>query len=386
MKSMKVLAVFFIYTLSIPQISAFFVLLLGFYKLLANSKRLFKYFGVEFLLLAFFLIVYYYVGVFYGYYTVNNFFFNVMLNLSIYIIASTIDLRKIQAETIFLVLFSGLVIYAALSTFTTYFNGDLQEALMAREVNDFWTGRTKNSPTYGAYMSVPLSLGVTVVFLKTHKIEKVIIWSFLLVSVTMLFLFQSRGPFLSGAIIFFLTYWYLHRFQNIKLLNKKRIFLLSMIAIIMISFTDFSKNEVFEAYGERLEKVGAESARYEAWVLGIESLYEYPLGGKEKELKIGNYTAGYVHNMWLDVGYSMGTLPLFLLVLFIAKHLKYLKVLFLQSEEYKCKLYFFIIGLGLLLPTIFEPMMEGSFLYLSLIIFYLSLLKNFYLSYHKLRR
>jgi hypothetical protein len=128
----------------------------------------------------------------------------------------------------------------------------------------------------------------------------------------------------------------------------------------------------------RMDKMGTESARFELWKQGIDSLFVYPFGGKEYPLQVDNYRSSFVHNTWLDIGYTAGVIPLIFIFLFILKHLRYILALFLKLKNYDDSLHFITIGLAIFIPTFFEPMMEASYVFISFLAFYFALLKNYY--------
>lgn len=370
----------FIYGLLIPKISALLMIFYGSYKFLSNARRIFHYFIIEIILLTCFLVSYYWISITYGFYTIENLFFFSFLSISSYAFGATIDLKTINILHLFLIFFIGLMIVVSISTYQTYFTGNIDQALEARVVYNMWSGHEENSPVYGAYVLLSMSLLCLIFLKKVSLYEKIIISILVIFSIIVLLAFQSRGPFLSATIIFLVAYFYLKRYQNITLVNIKYLVpVLLVLSVLYFSFeNEILSNKLVEGYSKRIEKKGMKSARYEVWMKGLEGLYEEPFGGKAISLKVGSYTAEFVHNMWLDINFKSGIIPLIFILLFIFKHTKYITYLFSKANQNKENIYFIIIGLGILFPTFFEPMMDASFIYISLIAFYLALLKNFY--------
>lgn len=65
----------------------------------------------------------------------------------------------------------------------------------------------------------------------------------------------------------------------------------------------------------RFESEGLSTGRYEVWGEVLSQLFSAPLGGRAYPI-----SENYAHNLWLDVGYDAGPLPLLLLVAFHLGH------------------------------------------------------------------
>ncbi len=368
------------YSLLIPKISAFLFILFGLYKFFTNTYKIISLYLIEIFLLFCFLSSYYIFGILYGFYSLENLIFFTFLGITGYIIGATLNLSSIKVFHIFLIITLGLAFYSFISTYQTYFSGNLNKALLNRTVYSIWDGVERNSPVFGAYGLFSLSF-IIVLFLKqVNKYEKTLLLISIIFMIIMLILFQSRGPFLSAAIIFVLAYLYLKKYQNISLFKIKHLLIsFVFIPILFFYFEDsIMSTTLISAYQERIEVVGAKSARFELWALGIEALFTQPFGGKEVLLKVGNYKSSLVHNTWLDISYATGIIPLLFILLFIFKHIRYIKFLFSKSQQCNDNIYFVVIGLAILLPTFFEPMVDASYIFISFIAFYLAFLKNYY--------
>jgi hypothetical protein len=327
------------------------------------------------------------MGISYSFYTIENLIFFSLLAISGYIVGATINLKFTKVLHIFLVIVSGLLFYSFISTYQTYFTGNLEYALMSRTVNSMWDGAEKNSPVFGSYGLLALSFLIVLFLNKIDKYEKALILFWIILSIIMLIAFQSRGPFLSAILIFIFSYLYLKRYYKIKIL-KKRYLIISLLFIffIFIYFENIiNASSLITKYIDRINNIGTESARFELWEQGIHALFNQPFGGKEYILQVGHYKSFLIHNTWLDINYATGIIPLLFILLFIFKHIRYIKSLFSKSQTQDDHIYFIIIGLAILLPTFFEPMIDASYIFLSLLGFYLALLKNYYFFKRRIR-
>ncbi len=275
----------------------------------------------------------------------------------------------------------GIMTFTTISVYQTYLTGNLEVALMDRVVIDMWTGAIANSPVFGAYVLTSLTLFPLLLLKTTSKFEKIIIFVLILLGIVILVLFQSRGPFASAFIIISFIIIYIKKIHKFRIISAKLLILGLIIAGTIFYILGNDSNKVTQSYADRLETKGTDSARYGLWIMGLQGLYKYPLGGKDYDLipEGGNHRHSHLHNMWLDMNYEVGILPLIFLLIFIFKHKKYFKV-FKEKGEINTKIYLLAFLFALLLPTFFEPMINASFIFVALISFILALLKNYYIT------
>ncbi|MED4691861.1 hypothetical protein [Peribacillus frigoritolerans] len=107
-----------------------------------------------------------------------------------------------------------------------------------------------------------------------------------------------------------------------------------------------------------------EDPRFTAWKSAFWGLFEHPFGGRETEIAIG-----YAHNLWLDIGYDVGVLPLLILLVFTLISLKSV-ILFIKFGHPV-----FLKGLIIALYTSFiitffvEPILQGLIIYFTFFCF-----------------
>lgn len=120
-----------------------------------------------------------------------------------------------------------------------------------------------------------------------------------------------------------------------------------------------------------IEESILENQRMDAWITSFFGLFQYPLGGEKANLELN-----YAHNMWLDVGYSSGIFPFIFLVIitiiFIITILKFIK------SDFPISLKSLILSIvsSMLAISFAEPIIEGSFIYFTLICFFMGLIHS----------
>ena len=378
-KKKSLYVILFLYGLMIPQVSFLSVTLYGLYKLFFNYTKILKNYSLQIVVLVFFTVSYYGIA---GYHEIgpNQINKSLLLFVMVYIIGLSINLNNYKITHILLSLIFGLSLFVFASVYFTYFTENITRALADRDVINIWSGEILNSPIFGAYTLLALSLLPTV-FLSILKVKmKLFIMTLILMSIMALVLFQSRGPFISSVIIYMFSFFYLKYIFQINLFQIKSLIFIFLFFTIFIYYAEDGLFfvEAIDAYLELIENKGMDSGRYYAWMMGLQSLFSYPLGGREYD--IGGLS--HVHNMYLDIHYTSGLLPLSFLFMFMASHLKSFLVL-IRKGEVKDKLFLVCFGLGLLLPTFFEPIMEASITFFSFLVFYLALLKNYSLNINR---
>jgi len=337
--------VLFSYGLIIPKISSLVLIIYASYNFFLNVNKIFKSYFLQIVLLAFFITSYYIIAYLHGFMDKNQdgmyqILQGLFLFTSAYIVGASIDLNKNHLVNIIIVLIIGIMTFSFSSVYTTYFTGNFEMALLQRGITSIWNGSFMNSPAIGAFTLLSLSL-MPLLFIETIEIKmKVLILILIGLSLVILFLFQSRGPFLSAAIILITSYIYLYRSFQIVLFKTKYFLLIAiLLTLIIIVFShNIFLNETLDAYQNRIESMGVESDRYRTWLIGLKGLFLFPFGGKAYH--IGGVQ--YLHNMYLDLDYISGILPLVFLLLFFISHLNDIKILSRKKININEKLILFI--------------------------------------------
>jgi hypothetical protein len=137
--------------------------------------------------------------------------------------------------------------------------------------------------------------------------------------------------------------------------------LLSIIPIIfLLDFYGFLNWFEHTAYYNRFFgeiEQSEQLPRTNNWQLAFNGLFQYPLGGAKTRL-----TSLYAHNLWLDVGWKAGVIPLIPLFIFTCRYI--ISVWRINNKKYY-PLFFrsliICVCLGFLLSFSVEPVMDGMF-------------------------
>jgi hypothetical protein len=129
---------------------------------------------------------------------------------------------------------------------------------------------------------------------------------------------QGRKAILSVLIVFALTT--IFKLTNLKNRNSRNLYiaLLSIGSCLLViasgSIFEFltANFDVFARFNDE----GLESGRYQAWADILESMPTHLFGGRSFPI-----SETFAHNIWLDVFYDGGMLPMLLLLAFHALHL-----------------------------------------------------------------
>ena len=148
--------------------------------------------------------------------------------------------------------------------------------------------------------------------------------------------------------------------------NKKRVthylFLLIVLAIIL-GQSEIINSEILDAYAERennsVNDASQLGGRLAIWVDAIEKLFTCPLGWERVH---------YCHNLWLDIARVGGWISL---IPFVWVSVKILKAVFnLSKDIMNSPFYLLIVSINatMILAAFFEPVIDGSFLFLVMMI------------------
>jgi O-Antigen ligase len=130
---------------------------------------------------------------------------------------------------------------------------------------------------------------------------------------------QGRKAILSLAIAFVLTIIY--KITNLKSTNNRILYivLLSIGSLFLVIYSGNIFEFLTQNFGvfARFNDEGLESGRYQIWADILESMPTHLFGGRSFPI-----SENFAHNIWLDVFYDGGLLPMLLLLAFHALHIK----------------------------------------------------------------
>lgn len=275
---------------------------------------------------------------------------------------------------------AGFTIFGFLCTMTAFSNvtGLL---VMDRAATHFWTGAvTVNAPLIGAFSSLSLCL-LPIVFLGTDGPgQSNVKFRILIALLAAIGLFsnmtmQNRTPYLTLGLstvlcsaLFFIRSSGPPVRRAIHLLLRLSP-LIFLVLFLLVFYSDFVTHILFLRFGQE----GLETGRTGTWTLMAMDLFNFPFGGKLVE---GISDTGYVHNLWLDVAYTSGLIPFFLLVLFHTQHLRAIfRFIMKRSRMFSGQ-----VGVAILAAVVVsfwgEPMLDASLLYFTATVILLGIVQK----------
>lgn len=140
------------------------------------------------------------------------------------------------------------------------------------------------------------------------------------------------------------------------------ILLIFIVVGVFLSESGVLGSDVSEAYADREGDTDTDAAsaggRTELWLDAIGNLFVSPLGWKLER---------YAHNMWLDIARAAGWLAFFPFVKATIAYLLKLRSLFKKGCKDNTLLILVCINAAMLLNASVEPVIDGSFMFFSLL-------------------
>lgn len=276
---------------------------------------------------------------------------------------------------------AGFTLFSALTTFA---NPKKLETFINpyRAAPNFWAGgETINGTVLGTYASLGLCLlPLALLYAKDeHRPSGVVTWRLTALALAILGLvsnlvMQNRSPYLALAAAFLACsmIFYLRQPGDARKKLRGLIVRLSplggLFLLLMVLFPNFMVEILFRRFSEQGIDPGG---RLVAWSSILHNLPLYPFGGKA--IRIGGIP--YAHNLWLDVAYNSGALPLVLLLAFHLCHLPFLRRFFQLRHSLVETLVISSLGLSMLMGCMGEPIMDSSRLYFGATCFLLGWIK-----------
>lgn len=156
-------------------------------------------------------------------------------------------------------------------------------------------------------------------------------------------------------------------FANLKTKISAFVYSLSAVAIVLIFLSMIDVLEwlidspVYTRFTDELSGVDIRDVstvpRIFRWGYAIDGLFKYPLGGRYA------FIAGtYAHNLWLDVGFSVGIIPLIFLLILTYRFIKNLVYLTgMKFYPVSFRMLMLCLSVGFIFSFLIEPVMYGAF-------------------------
>ncbi|TRV14608.1 MAG: O-antigen ligase domain-containing protein [Microcystis wesenbergii Mw_MB_S_20031200_S109] len=307
-------------------------------------------------------------------------FTSIMRVLSFYIVGFSINYSRLPAypyNTIIVLTFlvGSTIFYSVLSVLKTL---QIRPSLIEkRQYLDYWTDIEWPATGVGNFLCLGL-LYIVVVFYgyKYRKESQIFYIFFVLVSAIFVFfsfnitiLLQNRLALMATAIGF-VTIGFLWQFRSklkfITLPLFVGLFALVSVGVNIIEVIVSTVLAQFGVFNERFLSQGNESGRFDNYQIALEKIWQYPFGGREFNLPVSKW----VHNLWLDVAYDAGLIPMFLLLLYFILHINCLFKI-LNSDLPKIVIvYFTTLSIGILLNMSLGPIIQGSIFEFGMVCFF----------------
>ncbi len=378
----------FVFALNIPKISLLIIFAVFFVSSITWRGEIISDLLVQVSLLGMFSIMYYLIIYNYGFTDLISIIKYPILIMGSYSIGYSISQKNTPdwphgLVWILLSMATGFVVFSFLSVYAGFSSGHSVEILY-RSAPGFWTsGESINGPILGLFASLGLSLAPVLFFGrgqflgKRHLIVLLTTISFLVAAgVYVNTALQNRSPFIALLVSFVGSVFLYFFIKKHKLKHKiKTVFFISIFLGIVFSLFfyrgyDYSQSLLVN----RFEVQGLETGRFTAWMSLLKALPENLGGGRL--VYIGEL--GYVHNLWLDVAYDAGILPVIFLLIFHAVHLKSLVALVHSRLPILPLLVILCLGVSILVGFMVEPVIQGSVMYFSATCFFFGLVRRLY--------
>ena len=393
------LILFFI-NLNIPILSWLLIIVLPFIikflGYLKFSKYIFKskYFKVSSLLLVMFVLINFSVSFFHGLYgskSLTYLIFPILMIPIMFFTAVFVNYKKIPfypyniiiinlslffGGTLLVFLSVGHYFSWSLSLIDLFFSRDSLSVIsskVGRSVPNFWFPQLEmNAASLDIFSSLGISLFGFItcqLYFSKNKIQNIP----LLLFISLIFLMSfyssialgSRSPIVVMVFAFFISIMYVQYVSMLKSSGNKKLtklFFNVIIVILFISFFtigtyDFSKVISDTNFGTRFAEKGLDSERYDAWIVAIGQMWEFPWGGRLMKLPSGLF---FVHNIWLDQLYDAGIIPMILLIAFHVVQVPILLDFFKLHLPLTVSVFALCILVSLLTSFIQAPVIQSS--------------------------
>jgi len=393
MKSFKfailLLLIFFAFGLNILKVSILVIFLLFNITLINWNDINKKDFVIQSFLLLMFSFMYYLITYDYGFIELREAIINVLMIQSCYAVGYSIS--RVNTYNwpygliwVILSIVAGFVVLPFLSVYFKFPIYSYNE-ISNREAILFQIGGLRDTAiNFGIFTSLGLCLAPLLFFGKDQLIKK---GHSFLINITVLLLFiggfyvnfilQNRTSFVALVISFISSAFVYFFIQRCKLSYKiKTLFLIGIIFSIFYylfinNIDDYTKFPLIKRFAvEGLNTTG----RYEAGKYMIKAILNFSNISGGRIAYIGSLT--YVHNLWLDIAYSAGILPLIFLFIFHVNHLKSFIIIIRARFPLPVIITIVTVSISILFSFMVAPIMDASVLYFCATCFLFGLIRR----------
>ncbi|MDP3051692.1 MAG: hypothetical protein Q8N20_10225 [Eubacteriales bacterium] len=370
----------FVFGLSIPKLSiiSIYVLLVATSLVMLAKAQFFKrnwiFPNTESVLLLFFCLTYYVIIYIHGFIELDRAIKNLVLIQSIYIIGYNLGCfphrnYPFGAFLVLMSLIAGLTVYPFLSVILEFGFGNFD---VPRYAIGMWGAEDPtNGPIMGLYAATGMCMMPTLFYgissFGRRACRPVIALFICIISLVGCYVniaLQNRAPFV--ALVLVVCALFILEGFRAQWSVKKCLLYLASISGVALGFTWVVRNLSGYSIYERFLMEGLDTPRYELWAMGL-NVFRNFFGGRVA------YSAdhSYFHNLWLDVGYEAGFIPVVFLATFHIMHLRHFTFLIRNSPKPLVGAVI-SIGIAMFVGYISEPVLQGSIIYFSATVFYLA--------------
>lgn len=290
----------------------------------------------------------------------------VLANYMIYSMKQDKNFNRMVLQVI-LALIVGFTIYGLLNSYM-YYAGYVVPG--TRRWQDFWSHEIVPGTQHTVYFLPMMAMFLpAIVFIKERK------WKSIIVAVITVFfcytslVTKSRMPLLIFVIVFFvqgilyaITEWQVTK----KVLVDKRTWILAicLMMLVVIGFVAVKDTAVMSNFLNNMGKDGGilNNVRFVAQRQAISQLFDYPMGGRQMDMILGNYC----HNTWLDMANAAGLIPFFAFTAYTVYTL-YELLCIVKKEWISTEIKMITVGIysSFFLYFCVEPALDASIHYLT---------------------
>ncbi|MGB2870017.1 MAG: hypothetical protein WBD36_16330 [Bacteroidota bacterium] len=381
---------FFVLGLSIPKLSIALFLALAF--TLKGEKQILDRDTVQLIL---FLALWNAIALLRGEQTLDFKFFaqGIFLFVVAYAAGFHFPFKKLpawpmNALVVFVAFSLGLLAFSALSLNTLFQEGDIEQVILNRSVRNYWIDDpNSDSYTMGVAM-VGMFTNLVIGLLPMVLYRKLMEWdrkqmrnlgALLAVAGTLAIMLDvilsNRTPFILLAVELGGVVFYLSKTDKIGTILKPLI-VFGVIGSGAFAYLIATSGivELLAGLMTRFGEGGLGSVRYDMWLYGLSNALSYPFGGLTVPPEFGLTS---FHNLWLDVVRLGGILPLFPLVAFQVRHVKYFRDAIRNLALPKSlRVAILCIGIAIAFAYMGEPLIQGPPVYFAFTFFFLGVVRR----------
>lgn len=345
---------------------------------LLTFKKGFKAYDNTLLFLLFYMISYA-VILYEGNFSYKTLFY-ILTPISFYMLGKYTPTILTQEKTIFKFILIVIFFNSLIPFISNVISAQHIGFMKARDIPIIWSNLKSSSATIiGAYVAINMSLIALLVLNKkyfySNNYKFVILILFAMGLFVILNISTRTGIFIGGISVLLPLF-----VTKTKSKTILQIVLLTIIVIFIVKVSGvwdwFKETYFYTRFTDELKDVDLKRSetipRVFRWGYALQGLFDYPMGGKQAYIGRGYY----VHNLWLDVGWTTGVIPFIFLIIFTIKSIvSIIKITINKNIAVILRLLMLSVFIALILNFSVEPVMEGLYPLFCLWCFFIGFFK-----------